>query len=322
MKERLKKYIEGHIKFEEIEALQKEVESMSDSELNEYIDKLDCSISFQQNDIKNLQTKINNEINLKQKGRDTLRFFITCAASLIPFILILGIVILNKNKSIDQYKSVLAQKIEISTNKGEYVTTILPDGSKVYMGPESSLSYILGEFNKEERRIQYSGEGDFKIVKVPESSFFLYSSDFKIQVIGTEFSVFSRSSYPNTEIYLDKGSIQLTALASNISKMMQPGETAIINNMTGGIQLFEENSNIKRIAGQDVMYFTSSSLYDVAEGIELYYGYDVIIEKNKRNISFTGSLPTNDFDQVAYILENTLNIEITIDDESKKCIIK
>ena len=39
--------------------------------------------------------------------------------------------------------------------------TVLPDGTKVHMGPESELTYSLASFNDKFRRVSYNGEGTF-----------------------------------------------------------------------------------------------------------------------------------------------------------------
>ncbi|MCM1451850.1 MAG: FecR domain-containing protein [Clostridium sp.] len=322
MEERFKRYIEGNINIEDLEILRRDVDHLSDNELSNYIDECGHDASFSQADVKKLQAKIMGEIGHKQKKNAVKRIYASCAAALIPIILALGFIIFLKSREIYECRELLAKQVEICTGRGEYISAVLPDGSRANIGPESTLSYKVGTFCGEERAIDFSGEGDFKIAKVPNSSFVLLSKNLKIQVLGTEFSVYSRSGSPNSEVYLDKGSIQLTALTSNICKLMKPGETAIINNLTGGIQMFGADSNVKRTAGQDIIYFSSTPLSQVADKIELYYGRDVMVEGDKGGISFTGSLPTNDIKQAAYILENTLNIEFAVDESNDRYVIR
>lgn len=318
MENRLKKFKEGRMDAEELNLLKKDVDSLTDEELDFLIDKSGSNIVFPQSDITEIQKNLNKEINFNKRKIIFYRLFAGCAVFFVLALVLCGYVISNKNKTIEQYNSMVSQRIEIKTIRGEYITTVLPDGSKIHMGPESSLSYVIADFGSEERHIRYYGEGNFSIAKIPNSSFTLSSYDFKINVLGTEFSILTRNDKENSEIYLDQGAIQLVSLSSNYKRIMKPGETAIICKKTGDIRILDINSDYRKTVGQSIMYFSSSSLKEVASQIELYYGYDVIINENLLNVCFTGSLPTNNIEQTAFILENTLNIKFSKDDTCKK----
>lgn len=322
MEDRLKKFKEGRMDVEELSLFKSEIESLTDDELDSLIDKAGSDVVFSQSDITNIQKKLNKEINSNRRRTVFYRLFAGCAAVLIPVIIVCGYIIFNKNKTIQLYDSIISRQIVIETVRGEYMTTVLPDGSRVYMGPESSLSYSIAAFGPEERHVLYSGEGNFSIAKIPNSSFVLSAPDFKIKVLGTEFSILSRKDKENSEIYLDKGSIQLISLDSDYRRIMNPGETATISRATGDMKIYDANSNFRRTVGQAIMYFSSSPLTDVASKMELYYGYDVIVNDNLKDVSFTGSLPTDNIWQATFILENTLNIKFTKDDTCKRFFIE
>lgn len=71
-----------------------------------------------------------------------------------------------------QENTVLSQKDFVATTgKGEQVTISLPDGTQVTLNAESRLSYNLSNFNSDERRVAFDGEGYFRVAKNPSSPF-------------------------------------------------------------------------------------------------------------------------------------------------------
>ena len=64
----------------------------------------------------------------------------------------------------------VAQMIEVKTNPGMTTTVDLPDGTKVYLNSESSLTYP-SFFSKDKRDVKLTGEAFFEVQKDPEHRF-------------------------------------------------------------------------------------------------------------------------------------------------------
>lgn len=312
MKNKVKKFKEGKMNVDELVNFKNEVESMTDEELDSYLESCEPDFTFTHSDIMNMQEKLEKDINLNKRHIIFHRFLIGCVAVMLPVVFVCSILLINDYGKLGRYDSIISQEIAIETDNGESLITVLPDGSKISMGPKSSLSYKLASFNTFERHVKYYGEGHFAVAKKSDAPFILSLSNFEIKVLGTEFSLFSRKEKENSEIYLENGSIQLTSFQSKNQRILKPGETAVVCNKTGEIEIYKGKR--KSTAGQAMIYFSSSSIMDVAKDLELYYGKKFLVGKDLERLSFTGSLPTDNFNQAIYILEKTLSISILTDE--------
>lgn len=314
MKNRVRKFKDGKMYSKELINFKEEVDLMTDKELDECLNNCESNLTFTESDIDAIQNRLNEEIKTEKRKIILHRFYKACAAITLPAILLSGILLFNYYNDLKKYDTIISHNIIIETDKGESSMTILPDGSRILMNPKSKLSYNIKSFNFEKREIEYKGEGHFNIKKNTDAPFKLKVSDLEIKVLGTIFSLYARENKNNTEIYLEEGSLQLTSFISDSKKLLHSGETAIIHNETGEIEIIDDTADYKRTAGQSIIYFKSSTLSDVAKDLELYYGKEVIVNNDIKHILFTGSLPINDLKQVRYVLENTLNISISINE--------
>lgn len=242
------------------------------------------------------------------------RVWKSIAAVLIPVAVAVGIFAFKYESKSRDYNNVMAWNIDISTACGESSNTTLPDGSVICLGPDSRLSYSPATFNDETRQIHYVGEGRFSIAHNPDVPFILKSPTIEITVHGTEFAIMSRDGDRQSEICLEEGSITLNSMKSGESIPMTPGETAFVNHGTGKIEVVD-NSRRSRIAvGNHVAYFNTAALPEVGAALKRYYGYSLSFDETLSDVHFTGSIPTNNFDQALFIIESALDVRATPDD--------
>lgn len=303
MDDRFRKFKENETDMAELYRIRRDIEAMSDEELDAALHDLDLD----DKDVMNLQHRLNSEINPDKRITRNYRYIISAAAVFIAVLISYGIYATEKINHYRQYDSILSENICITSSKGETLTTVLPDGSKIKIGPESDLSYSFATFNDKERKITYAGEGRFVIAKNTESPFTIMSPGFEIRVLGTTFSIFSRNNRDLAEIHLEEGSIELTATAANTTRTMKPGDTAVINKSTGDMDIYPSGSMRKRSAGKAMLYFQSEPLSNVLPELEIYYNIQLHASPELIGEPFTGAIPTDDLDKTILILEETLS---------------
>lgn len=322
MKNRVRKFKSGKMDYNELTNFKEEVGKMSDKELDEYINSCNSEFIFSDSDIDAIQNQLNEEIKADKRQLILHRFFKICAAVLFPVLLLCGILAYNYQSDIKKYKSLITHKIVMETDNGESSMTILPDGTKVYMGPKSSLAYKIDSFNSETRTVEYKGEGRFSVSKNPKAPFTLRLPNLDVKVLGTIFSLYARENKNDAEVYLEEGSLQLISRISDNNKILHTGETAIINTETGLIKILDNDSKRRNSVASASIYFSSSTINEIAQELQLYYGKEVLIKEGLEQIYFTGSLPTNNLEQAIYILENTLNIAISKNESNNTIVFK
>lgn len=111
----------------------------------------------------------------------------------------------------------------LTVPRGGQYKLVLPDGTRVWLNAESSLSFPTA-FTGGERRVSLRGEGYFEVTKNKEKPFIVEASGNTIRVLGTQFNV---NSYGDENVFtttLVEGSVQISK--ARVSKILQPGQQA------------------------------------------------------------------------------------------------
>jgi len=261
-----------------------EEKGVSDSEIGEAYRKLKEKIS------ENSQGKKSPVINMDVKRK---RWWIA-AASII--LLALGSIAVWNN-----FSSVT--RTTHKTEFGQIIEQKLPDGTKVFLNANSSLS--LGEDwdNNKPREVWIKGEAFFNVAKTANKQrFIVHASQFDVIVTGTQFNVVDRPG--RTNIMLQEGSVVLkTKDGAEIT--MKPGEF---------VEFKAEQFNKKELPAVNVaswkehkLNFENTPVPEAARmitdiyGVELIAGDDIIKSK-----VLTGVMPNDDLNVLLEAIEATL----------------
>lgn len=114
---------------------------------------------------------------------------------------------------------------EIKTPKGGEYTVTLSDGTKVYLGPFSSLSYPV-TFTGEERVVKLSGEAYFDVTRDERHPFIVKMDDMKVKVLGTSFNLRNYRDEAYTEATLVSGRVRV--YTNNDSCILEPNYQALL----------------------------------------------------------------------------------------------
>lgn len=208
-------------------------------------------------------------------------------------------------------------KTTISAKYGEIKKATLPDGSQVVLNAHSTISYFTHVRKNRPRQIWLEGEAFFKIIHIninendiKESERFIVSTnDLDVKVLGTSFDVKKRNQI--TEVILETGKIRV-----EFNNKFQPAL-----NMLPGQMIAYDNSNHPLLKSVDPAIYTTwinkklvlkdASVTEIAQYIQDYYGYKVILEDTAiGNKKMEGTLLLDDMKDVLFVLSNTLNIKI------------
>lgn len=182
--------------------------------------------------------------------------------------------------------------ITYSTTIGDRKTITLPDGSIVMMNFSSEISFVSDGFGEKHRDVKLVGETFFDIQKsiVP---FNVRTTDFTVSVKGTSFNINTRSQKPS--IAVKTGHVGVTSTVGQRTVDLTAGwMTESVN-----AQLTEPKPvETAQIAGwkEGHLLFEGSSLIDVVEEIEGYFGISIELKNSslsqkKITASFTHSKP-------------------------------
>ncbi|WP_108869441.1 FecR family protein [Aquimarina aquimarini] len=176
-------------------------------------------------------------------------------------------------------------KVTYTTNQGEQLAVVLPDGSAVDLNASSTLTHQRF-FWSSNRKINLLGEAHFKVSS--GATFTVTTKLGKIEVLGTQFNIKDRTNEFIVDCY--EGKVKVST-HDNQQKVLQKGEGVFLKNN----QLIEET-----VSGDEPMWkkgesiFNSVPLKNVLD--ELERQYKVVFKRNQidQKQLFTGGFNYQD----------------------------
>lgn len=199
-------------------------------------------------------------------------------------------------------------KTPVCFNNGIGKSTIaLPDGTKVTLNANSSISYVH-DFGKKERRVSCNGRVFFDVEKDASKPFIIDVDGLQIKVTGTSFDVDSR--HENVVVSLVEGSVELSSDKFEGVRNMQVGDIASFDKNRGTIALKNGDTSRTRLWCADHLSFSGAPLDRVCADLSEWYGIDVIVSdklKSKGAITFT--ITNEPLDVVLSIISKTTSVD-------------
>ncbi|MEM0939474.1 MAG: FecR family protein [Bacteroidota bacterium] len=109
-----------------------------------------------------------------------------------------------------------------TTAYGETQVITLEDGTLVTLNANSKLIHA-DNFGAQDRCVQFSGEGYFRVAKNPEKPFIIHTADSKTQVSGTAFNLRAILNRPTT-LTLEEGKVAFSAIVDNEEIIVRPNK--------------------------------------------------------------------------------------------------
>ncbi|MFD2556748.1 FecR family protein [Sphingobacterium tabacisoli] len=115
------------------------------------------------------------------------------------------------------------QQALLSTPRKTQYSTMLPDGTQVWLNAESSLSYPTS-FEGAERIVELKGEGYFEVAHDAKHPFIVVTKGQRLKVLGTSFNLKAYTNEPAVVTTLVTGRVQLYSDKATVAQMLSPGQ--------------------------------------------------------------------------------------------------
>lgn len=280
---------------------------------------LDAKQATDETRLESILTKINKETDQGNTVNQSGSYFSKIAATLALLIVFAGLTYLvfpeigNFNQT---------QKITKSNPSGQKSTHFLPDGSKVYLNAESSISYIA-DFDGSLREIQLKGEAYFEVAKNPDKPFVVLSGNLSTTALGTAFNVKAFKDSDQSEIALTSGSVRVEAAGLEEHIYLIPGERATYSTINR--QMSKSDFDRTEVVGwkDGLIIFQDASYKEVVNRLERWYG--VSISSNRRpslDWTYSGTFENQSLEMILDGMKLTKNFEYELDRKSVDIIFK
>ncbi|MEG1543927.1 MAG: FecR domain-containing protein [Tannerellaceae bacterium] len=209
-------------------------------------------------------------------------------------------------------KAEIAQMIEVKTNPGMTTTVDLPDGSKVYLNSESSLTYP-SFFSKDKRSVKLIGEAFFEVQKDPKHGFIVSTLNHtQIEVLGTTFNVeaFERDSFISTTLVEGKVRFAYQKNRQPATVVMTPGQKLMYDRTSSQVKLIQTNGETETAWKDGKIVFQATPLPEALWMLEKRFNVTFVLSNDRlRGEAFNGSFTNQRLERILEIFKISSNIK-------------
>ncbi len=203
--------------------------------------------------------------------------------------------------------------VEKTSQPGQKITSVLPDGSLVKMNAGTKI--VIPEFfTHEKREVSLSGEAYFEVVKDVSRPFIIHVDGFTVEVLGTAFNIKAYEDNGYRGVAVKSGKVAVTNLKKN----------QVVNLAKNEMIRFDEEGVMEKLPVLDEdlffgwtdqrMVFKDNSLNDVLHAISNWYGVDIEISKEiSSDKPYTANYKNPVMEEVMQSLSHVYNFKYLID---------
>ncbi|MCY1722086.1 DUF4974 domain-containing protein [Prolixibacteraceae bacterium Z1-6] len=262
--------------------------------------------------------KVNQKIE-KSGKLQFIELFKRVAAILVLPIMFASIYLYIQNP---KEENVGTHRYTLTTGAGMRSEYVLPDGTKVFLNSNTTLSYPIA-FSATTREVVLQGEAYFDVAQNKEKPFVVNTGKIQIEVTGTEFKASNYASEKLTEIVLVEGSVNLCQCNNlgqrNVIQSMIPGDKAVLEDSNNRLYL-EKIEVAKYIAWKDgVLMFRDDSMEEVVRRLNRWYNVDIMLSgKSLDDYVYTATFKDESLIQVLDLLKISAPIDYRIVQRERK----
>jgi ferric-dicitrate binding protein FerR (iron transport regulator) len=216
------------------------------------------------------------------------------------------------------------QEQRVETAFGELKTVDLPDGTRVVLNGNSTLTYHRG-WGQNVREAWLQGEGFFKVVHLNQDSthirpgerFVVHCNNLNIEVLGTTFNVVNR--HADVRVGLVTGKVRLTATTPTgpaTSLVLAPGEVA--EYAAKSLVLTDKLTHPEKLASwsKRQFVFRNGTLGDILKSLEDTHGYRVrYTHAAARQLKIEGDINVASVQELLQTISTILHVSIYQNDK-------
>ncbi len=234
------------------------------------------------------------------------------AAILIPMLIASAIIIIVLKGNIPD-QSVAWHTVE--TQPGQKSILDLPDGTRVWMNSETSLSYPI-VFMQKQREIKLRGEAFFEVAHDKKRAFVVEMNELAIHVLGTEFNVANYGDENEDLIYLKSGAIALHTNTNNSDRVlyrMKPGEQAVYRKDVNELLIRSGLPDICMAWLDGKLVFRDESMESVVRKLNRWFNVEISIDNREiEDYRYTATFQHESLEQILDLLKKSAPIDYEI----------
>jgi len=186
------------------------------------------------------------------------------------------------------------------------LTQNLPDGSSVTLNSNSQISYP-NHFMGDQRLVQLSGEGFFKITPDKTKPFIIKIKTVTVTVVGTSFNV--KNIKGKTEVIVETGIVKVNSHGKQV--LLHPGQKVIADENSSDLVIRETRGSLYNYYITRSLVCDQTPLIELVDKLNQVYGAHIqIANKQLNNLPITTVFKGQTLPQVLNIIAETFKIKV------------
>lgn len=221
---------------------------------------------------RNLWQRIQNE-NIISLGVSPVWKYISIAASFALLVISSWLMVVSSQPEELTY-------MEMTAVPGSKVKVILPDSSAVWLNSNAKIRYP-SRFSSHKRTVEFSGEALFQVKKNTKIPFIVGVEGLRIQVLGTEFNVYTEPESHVIETTLINGSVALFGAKNDTKQpdiILSPNQQALYNKGDGHIDVQNVRASSYTSWVSGLFIFQKNTLEEIMTSLERAFDVKIHIE--------------------------------------------
>ena len=315
------KHLSGHSSDEEIEQLTKWVNENAENE-NQFAEMQNSYIflasTLSPDNQKSAFNEIINQINNKKEKKSiSVKRIYSIAASILLPVLLGGFAWFYQWTSSSNEPELFTEIVAPPKHNSQIT---LPDGTQVWLSPESKLKYGQN-YGRKIRNVILDGEGYFEVTKNQEKPFTVETGHLIVKVLGTSFNLEAYSNEPMVRTTLVRGSLQIESELISKEVLLSPGDRVSVDVNSRLLTSEKVNTEIYRLVKDGMIIFKRNTLAEVCRKLERWFMIPVEFNgSDNQDLLFTAKFQDESVEKILKILKLTIPINYQIMNE--KIVIK
>ena len=187
------------------------------------------------------------------------------------------------------------------------VEKILPDGTKILMKGNSSITYPAA-FKGDTREINLVGEAFFDVHHDATHPFIIHTQGATVRVLGTSFNV--RAYNAQVQVVVKTGRVRFSK--NNAEVILEKGQKGeLLANVDTIIKSEVEEQMISVEAKKMSFDFDKTSLDEVVEKLNQIFGKNIVLSNDKiKNCKLTASFENEELENIINVIAETFKLKV------------
>ena len=199
----------------------------------------------------------------------------------------------------------------VVTAQATNIEQVLPDGSVISLHAGSQITYP-STFTGHTRNVELKGEAYFKVTHDKTKPFIVTSGNARVEVLGTQFNVNTKSQSGAMEVVLTAGKVSVYFEGKpKKNVVLMPGEKALLSSEKNQIQkTINADPNYMAWKTHELV-FDNESLGDVVNTLQNVYQTQIKLSDSKlAGCRVTATFSNQTLESVLQVLKETLDLKV------------